>query len=64
MPDYKEKKPIKLPDTYNIDPNFERMLKSFMKQVQKEGILEEVRRRRYYIKPSELKRLAKKSRKK
>lgn len=47
-----------------IDPNFERMLKSFLRQVQKDGILQEVKKRRYYIKPSELKRMKNKQLKK
>lgn len=50
--------------TNNIDPVFEVMLKKFTNQVKKDGIIEEVRRRRYYEKPSETKRLAQKSRKK
>ena len=63
MPDYKEpKKPIITPtENVPIDYVFEKMLKSFIKQVQKDGILEEVKRRKYYIKPSELKRLGKKA---
>jgi ribosomal protein S21 len=51
---------INLPENVSIDYNFERMLKSFLKQVDKEGILREVKSRRYYIKPSEVKRLSKK----
>ena len=47
-----------------INPIFENMLKVFIHQVKKEGIIEEVRKRRYYIKPSEIKRLAKKQGKK
>lgn len=39
-----------------VDYNFEKMLKIFMKQVQKDGILREVKARRYYIKPSDKKR--------
>jgi ribosomal protein S21 len=41
------------------DPAFEKMLGNFLKKVKKEGILEEVKRRRYYTKPSEAKRLRK-----
>jgi len=48
--------------TNAIDPIFEAMLKKFTNQVKKDGIIEEVRKRRYYEKPSETKRLAKKSR--
>ena len=47
-----EKKPIILPENIPIDYNFERMLKSFLKQVDKDGIIREVKERRYYIKPS------------
>jgi len=57
----KEKKAIILPENVPVDYTFERMLKSFMKNVDKSGILKEVKARRYYIKPSEVKRLAKKS---
>jgi len=55
------KKPIILSENVSVDLNFERMLKSFNNQVDRDGILQEVRARRYYIKPSEVKRLAKKS---
>lgn len=41
------------------DPAFEKMLKDFQKQVKKDGVIEEVKRRRYYIKPSAEKRLRK-----
>jgi ribosomal protein S21 len=62
MSDPKEiKKEIKLPENIPTDWNFERMLKTFLKSVEKSGILQEYKARRYYIKPSELKRLAKKS---
>ena len=57
----KEKKEINLPENVPVDYTFERMLKSFNNQVDRDGILQEVRARRYYIKPSEVKRLAKKS---
>jgi ribosomal protein S21 len=63
MSDQREfKKPITLPENVPIDYTFERMLKNFMKEVDKSGILREVKARRYYIKKSELKRLAKKTR--
>tara|TARA_Y100000310_G_C20264405_1_gene615141 strand:+ start:282 stop:503 length:222 start_codon:yes stop_codon:yes gene_type:complete len=41
----------------------ERMLKRFIKKVKKEGIMEELRERSYYKKPSEIKRLKKERRK-
>jgi ribosomal protein S21 len=42
-----------------VDSAFEKMLKDFTRKIRKEGILEEVKRRRYYIKPSAAKRLRK-----
>jgi len=54
------KKPIQLPIEVTVDYTFENMLKQFLHQVKKEGIIEEVKSRRYYIKPSMKKRLAKK----
>jgi len=49
------KKPeIKLPENVPVDYNFEKMIKSFLKDVQKKGIIQEVRDRRYYTKPSEI----------
>ena len=48
--------------TNTVDPIFEAMFKKFSNQVKKDGIIEEVRKRRYYEKPSETKRLAQKSR--
>lgn len=41
------------------DEPFERMLKRFIKRVKKERIIEQVRERRYYEKPSVTKRKAK-----
>ena len=64
MNDPKDKKPYIIPpDTGLIDYELEKMIKSFIKQVRKDGTLEEVKRRRYYQKPSELKTLAKRSKK-
>lgn len=49
------KKPVQLPpENVQTDMNFERMLKSFSRSVEKSGILQEIRLRRYYIKPSEI----------
>ena len=39
--------------------NNERMIRKFIKKVKKEGIIEEVKERRFYIKPSKLKRIKK-----
>tara|TARA_Y100000310_G_scaffold315516_1_gene366153 strand:+ start:949 stop:1170 length:222 start_codon:yes stop_codon:yes gene_type:complete len=44
--------------------SIERMLKRFTKKVKKEGIMEELRERSYYKKPSELKRKKRERRKK
>lgn len=56
MEDKKEfKKPVILPEHVSIDYTFEKMLKNFQKQVEKSGILQEVKERRYYSKPSEIK---------
>ena len=41
------------------DEPFERMLKRFIKRVKKERVIEQVRERRYYEKPSVTKRKAK-----
>ena len=38
----------------------ERMIKRFNKKVKKIGIIDEIKERRHYIKPSEQKRIAKK----
>jgi ribosomal protein S21 len=55
MPDSKQdKKPIILPENVPMDFTFEKMLKSFLKEVEKNGILKEVKERRYYQKPSEI----------
>lgn len=53
---------VKLPENVPIDYNFERLLKSFTRQIEKSGILQEVKARRYYRKPSEIKRTEKKKR--
>jgi ribosomal protein S21 len=66
MAELKEKKypVVNLPENVPVDFNFERMLKTFMKQVDKSGVLKEVKARRYHIKPSEQKRLDRKRTKK
>ena len=46
----------------SIDPIFDYMFKKFLQQVKKDKIIEQVRARRYYSKPSEIKRLAQKAR--
>ena len=57
------KKPVQLPENVMIDYQFENMLKKFIHDVKRSGVLEEVRARRYYVKPSMVKRLAKKGQK-
>jgi len=46
-------------DVYN--GNFDRAFRQFRKKVQKDGLIREIRDRRYYQKPNETKRLAKKA---
>jgi ribosomal protein S21 len=58
-----EKKQVQLPTNVSVDYAFENMLKKFIHDVKKNGILEEVRARRYYVKPSMVKRLARKGQK-
>ena len=59
----KEKKQIQLPTEVPVDYTFENLLKKFIHDVKRSGVLEEVRARRYYVKPSMIKRLAKKGQK-
>jgi len=40
--------------------NIERVIKRFIKKTKKLGIIDEVKERRYYLKPSEKRRLMKK----
>lgn len=56
-----KKQPVTPAENTPVDMNFERMFKNFVKTVRNSGVLEQVKARRYYIKPSELKRMAKKS---
>ncbi len=53
-------KPI-VEQTGPADLAFEHMVKSFISKVKKDGVLDEVKRRRYFIKPSAEKREYKKS---
>jgi len=54
MSDLKEnKKEVKLPENPIIDFSFEKTLKTFLKDIRKQGIIEEVKRRQRYEKPSE-----------
>ena len=46
------------------DEPFEKALRRFKKKWEKAGILRDVRARAYYIKPSEAKKIAKRSRRK
>jgi ribosomal protein S21 len=47
----------KSPDEGPVDFMFEKMLKKFLREVKKEGVLEEVKRRQRYTKPSAIRRL-------
>ena len=53
-----------MPSNLTIKPrrneNIERVIKRFNKKVKKLGIIDEVKERRFYIKPSERRRKAKK----
>jgi ribosomal protein S21 len=62
MEDKKEFKKINLPENVPIDSIFENMMKKFKRE--SESIIREVKERRYYVKPSEKKRLARKSKRK
>jgi ribosomal protein S21 len=55
---------VKLPENVPVDYAFEKMLKSFIKTVEKSGILQQVKARRYYEKPSAIKRKLEKERNK
>ena len=56
------KKPINIEITPRRNEQPERMIRRFTKKVKKEGILEEVRERAYYVKPSEVRRKKKRER--
>ena len=46
----------------DVDPVFLAMLKRFNNDIKKSGILDEVKERRYYVKPSAIKRAEEKAR--
>ena len=52
---------VKIVPRKNEQP--ERMIRRFIKKVKKEGIIEEVRERAYYVKPSEKRRKKRRERK-
>ena len=56
------KKPINIEITPRRNEQPERMIRRFTKKVKKEELLEEVRERRYYVKPSEVRRKKKRER--
>ena len=58
----KKRPEVKLPENVPVDYGFEKMLKSFIKTVEKSGVLQQVKARRYYIKKSALKRAEEKER--
>ena len=49
-------KPVHIDVTVRDNETIERALKRFTRKVKKKGILEEVRERRYFVKPSDKKR--------
>ena len=57
------KKPVHMEVTPRRNEQPERMIRRFIKKVKKEGILEEVRERKYYVKPSEQRRKKRRERK-
>ena len=59
----KKLKPCNLEVVVNNPEDIERMIKKFNRKVKKMGILEEVRERRYYTKPSTKRRQKKIQRK-
>jgi len=56
------KRPINIEITPRRNEQPERMIRRFTKKVKKEELLEEVRERRYYVKPSEVRRKKKRER--
>ena len=61
--DNQHKKSIVSPIEVPIDFVFEKMFKDFIHKVKKDQIIEQIRARRYYQKPSEIKRLKRKGQK-
>ncbi len=61
--DFKKPRYEKLPGmaVAGQDNNVEKALRRLKKMLQKEGMFQELRDRRYYVKPSEKKRVAKKA---
>ena len=55
-------RPVNVEVTRRGDEPIERMLKRFIKKCKKEKIIEEYKARRYYIKPSEVRRIKKRRR--
>ena len=49
-------KPMHIEITPRKNEQPERMIRRFIKKIKKEGILEQVRERKYYVKPSEVRR--------
>jgi ribosomal protein S21 len=56
------KRPINIEITPRRNEQPERMIRRFTKKVKKEELLEEVRERKYYVKPSEVRRKKKRER--
>ena len=55
-------RPVNVEVTRRGDEPIERMLKRFIKKCKKEKIIEEYKARRYYVKPSEVRRVKKRRR--
>jgi len=55
-------RPVNVEVTRRGDEPIERMLKRFIKKCKKEKIIEEYKARRYYVKPSEKRRIKKRRR--
>ena len=56
-------KPTHIEITPRRNEQPERMIRRFTKKVKKEGVLEQVRERKYYVKPSEVRRKKRRERK-
>jgi len=55
-------RPVNVEVTRRGDESIERMLKRFIKKCKKEKIIEEYKARRYYVKPSEKRRIKRRRR--
>jgi len=58
-----EKKQVQPIEDAPVDYKFEELLKAHLRQIKKDGVIEGIRKRQYYVKPSDAKRLKLKERK-